>query len=169
MFYAKIALWNNGKKTVYKSDIVANDPITISVPQNSMIILERNKIKEKPKNNLKIIEGNPGNVLTLEFDFSEQNEGFIIPFYTTTSSLNKIKISGSIIEYGDILSKKTAISLRNKWFRWLDNLDDEDFNFFLGLFIVIFGLFIFLFVSFLDLFIGLFSHTPKKFRIRVER
>jgi len=117
---SKIAIWNAGKETINDTDITKNK-FRIEIDEKYKI-LEYELIPQKnPANNFKLIKTSD-NVLEINFDYFDYEEGIIVQIYHTATTGDSLSVKGSFrgrknivrIEPGKrafvILNKVDAIS-----------------------------------------------------------
>ncbi|MCU0439841.1 MAG: hypothetical protein MUC49_18310 [Raineya sp.] len=108
----KVAFWNSGKEPIRKSDIATTDPIVIST--NEEIVIYDFELVFYQNVNDVIIKQLDKNKISIEFDFLNHNDGFILNVYHNGISSNEIKIEGTIIGGKKVQNGITKYSLTNK-------------------------------------------------------
>ena len=97
-----IAFWNNGTDTINRTDIPSNDVFSITINSN-YDILDANITKViNESNNTKIILSENKKAITIDFEYLDKNEGFILQLFHNTANSENLKINGSIKGFGKI-------------------------------------------------------------------
>jgi hypothetical protein len=108
---AKVAIWNSGKETINKSDIAQNDKLRIEINGDHSILESEIIFVKNPANGFKIIKTENPNIIEVDFDYFDYNEGVIINLYHTASENNQIEVKGSIKTIKSIKRSDASVSL----------------------------------------------------------
>jgi len=95
----KVAFWNDGKETIDKSDTVEKDPLRIELP-NSIEVLDIQVIDVSSNSNSVSIKNaivtKDKTTYTLDFEYLDNNDYFVIQIIHNGSSQEELGIEGKI-------------------------------------------------------------------------
>lgn len=101
---SRVAIWNNGKDTIFKKDISPNDKITISSEEGYEIYFARLLFMINKSNKCEVLFSN-GNA-EVSFDYLDFQEGCSIELFHSGKTSWSLDITGSIIGAGKIKHAK---------------------------------------------------------------
>jgi hypothetical protein len=107
---AKIAIWNAGRDTINKSDIADNDKLRLEIKDNHAILDAKILFEKNPANGFRLVKTNSPNIIEIDFDYFDNNEGIVIHFYHTANDNSQIEIKGSIKATKSIKRLDTSVS-----------------------------------------------------------
>lgn len=92
---SKFAIWNSGKETISNSDVAQNDKFRIEI-SSEFKILEFDLIHEQNSaNGFKLLSINE-NILEIQFDYFDYNEGIVIQIYHNSTDDDSLLLKGSL-------------------------------------------------------------------------
>lgn len=97
---SRIAIWNAGKESIRKTDIVDGDPIRI-VPEEGVEILDINEVKfinESNKCKCELVN----NKIIIDFEYLDYHEGLALEILHTGKTSWSLKVLGTVIGAGKI-------------------------------------------------------------------
>lgn len=98
----KIAIWNGGHDTINKSDIPENSSLRID-PQEEIIIYGAELLYQTDKSNdFNIIHDKENNIVLIDFDYMDYNQGCIIKILHSGISSVNLSLNGKIKGVGNI-------------------------------------------------------------------
>ncbi len=122
---SKIALWNEGKATLNKTDIAEKDPLYITLGDDTRILKANVLHTSKSANNFSVSLSEDACRINILFDYLHTNEGAIIEVFHMGGGKSKITFCGSIksspilIDRSDMKDALTNRVLENiipEWF-----------------------------------------------------
>lgn len=87
-----IYFWNAGSETINGEDTPKNSPFQIMPKNDSVIYNIESKFTTREANGFKFLLNNPKNVVDLEFDFFDKNDGFVIEILHSGKSADDIEL-----------------------------------------------------------------------------
>lgn len=90
-----IAFWNNGNKTIDKTDIPDGDPLRINIPDD-VKVLEKSIIISNNQANRFSIDDDYNKSIKIDFDYLDPNEGAMIKLIHNGSTSKDIFVKGKI-------------------------------------------------------------------------
>jgi len=111
-----LSFWNDGKETIRKDDAIISSPLRLILPNDAMIF-DFEIIESRKENNF-VINQLENNILSLDFDFLDYNDGVIINFFHTPAKANDIQFKGSFIGAKSI----QLGNVKNKYVNLLDRI-----------------------------------------------
>jgi len=98
----KIAFWNNGTDTINRNDIPNNDIFSITI-ENDFDILDASIIQIiNQSNDIKANLSNDNKIVNIDFEYLDNNEGFVLQLFHNYENSDKIRINGTIKGFGKI-------------------------------------------------------------------
>ncbi|MDD2889262.1 MAG: hypothetical protein PHE49_01295 [bacterium] len=102
----KVVFFNAGNETIDSGDIAQNDPLRIEIGGGTKI-LDKDIIYVKNKaNNFRLEETEQNNILNIQFDYLDKEEGGVFQITHTGASPDAINLKGSIKGVSHILKRK---------------------------------------------------------------
>ncbi|MFA5031578.1 MAG: hypothetical protein WC614_01030 [bacterium] len=102
----KVVFFNAGNETIDSGDIAQNDPLRIEIGGGTKI-LDKDIIYVKNKaNNFRLEETGQNNILNIQFDYLDKEEGGVFQITHTGASPDAINLKGSIKGVSHILKRK---------------------------------------------------------------
>ncbi|MFD1553987.1 hypothetical protein DNU06_16965 [Putridiphycobacter roseus] len=118
---SRIAIWNEGKETIFNEDIPKKGLLKITSEGGYNIYYARKLFEINPSNNCKVKFENGD--AKLKFDYLDYREGSCIEVFHSGKTSWSLKISGSIIGSGDIThSPHISYPARKKKSIWISLL-----------------------------------------------
>jgi hypothetical protein len=92
---SKIVIWNVGKETINSTDIAKKDKFRIEIDREFKILEYELIFQKKTANDFKITKIND-NVLEIDFDYFDYEEGIIVEIYHTATIKEALYVKGSL-------------------------------------------------------------------------
>lgn len=103
----KFAFWNAGSQTINGIDIAKADPIAVNLKQGREFLGEPLIIFPKTSpNQFSVNIDRTNNLLIINFDYIDKDEGVIVMFYHTGFDDNDVSVTGIIKGFGKIINYK---------------------------------------------------------------
>lgn len=124
-----IALWNAGKETINKSDLVTKDKLRIELLENenySPKLLYAGILIENNRANNFLIETIHGtNEVCIDFDYIDHNDGVVLKIIHTGTEDKMVKISGSIKGYGKLNEEERNFYIDNPVYEFIHRVSTK--------------------------------------------
>jgi len=104
---SRIMIWNAGKETINNTDIAKNDKFRIEIDKEFKIFEHKLIFQKNLANGFKLTKIND-NVLEIDFDYFDYEEGIIIEIYHTAIIGESIKVKGSFKGVKKIIRDNSA-------------------------------------------------------------
>jgi hypothetical protein len=99
---SKVALWNAGRGSIRKGDVLGKDQIRVLI-DSKYVILAAELIQQKnPLNNLELTLAQDRKSTCIRFEFINPSEGAVIQIVHTGTKSGDLSISGTIADAGPI-------------------------------------------------------------------
>lgn len=99
---SKIAFWNNGRETINSADVAKNNPLRIKIDDEYEILDCEIIYIQNTSNGFSVKLYEDRKNISIDFDYLDYNEGFIIQIYHTGNSSSNFSFLGQIKSCGVI-------------------------------------------------------------------
>jgi hypothetical protein len=92
----KIVLWNAGKETINKSDVVDIDPVRVKAAAGCTLLDAEVAYANNPANQFEVNVNREKTQATVTFKYIDKNQGAVLQLFHTGPSHSSLEIAGSI-------------------------------------------------------------------------
>jgi hypothetical protein len=104
---SKIVIWNAGKETINNTDIAKNDKFRIEIEKEFKILGSELIFQKNIANDFKLTKIDD-NVLEIDFDYFDYEEGIIVEIYHTATTKNSLNVKGTFKGVKKIISNDSG-------------------------------------------------------------
>jgi hypothetical protein len=94
---SKFAFWNSGKETIYKNDLVKENPLRIVIKNNYIIYGFEIIFISEESNDFKLQLNKEKKEITITFDYLDYGQGVLLKILHSGNSRNDLDLNGKII------------------------------------------------------------------------
>jgi len=123
---SKVVIWNAGEETINNTDLVDKDIFRIEIDQGFKILGYELIFQKNPANDFKLTQIND-NVLKIDFNYFDYEEGIIVEIYHTAITKDFLNVKGSLKGAKKIMrneSGKEIFTLFGKIFNFINSISD---------------------------------------------
>ncbi|AWL09499.1 hypothetical protein HME7025_01646 [Aquirufa nivalisilvae] len=119
---SKIAIWNDGKETINKTDVASNNPLKIKIKDNFKFLDAKVLYQKNDANDFIIQISTDRNFINIAFDYFDFEDGIVLELFHTGNTSEDLYIDGKIKSVKSIIRRDSiGTFLPSSIIKWLRN------------------------------------------------